>query len=442
MNAQVQGRGGPLASTLTYSGTSDYTYWDPGQGQFIEADPGTAVVIPKDGAFHDSRRNQFISSKPTSFRGFTFQAGLNVSLVSAGSSPDRTHILRETSGTPSDKVFVSNTTGGERRMWNFSDAENVAAGDNRKIFSLLVRRNDGADVDSSTVELGMSTADPLGADIGSAEGTRYVKIRSDGWFLVWKDVGESASASIYYWANWKDGVTAQYECPQIEGQDGTITVGAGGSQVDILEPTAHIVTELADTVGRTRTTFNLVLDELYRIPPAGWMGCTVVPRSNYADHASTGDGVPSAATILAWEVSATSRIRWRMSNSTGGVAFQINTNGEGASQVFTALDPGDHVVGEPMGLVASWGYRLGSFYCLTCLNGQVVALDTASPNGMPVGSGEIAIGRGVNSPGTSPAQCLVQQVGIGNRALSRADVRTLSRWFQTQGKRTMGANAI
>lgn len=437
--SQVQSRGGPAPATLSYAGTSDYTYWHPGKGQFIEADPSPGpAVIPLDGMFHDERMNRYISSKPLNQRSFLFEAGLTVTNTASLPGVDPDHIILETSGTSPDKVRVQNFSGGNRRMYLQADSGLTAAG-RRKVFSLLVRRNDHADVDANTVELGMSDpTDPFGPDIGNGV-TRYVKIRRDGWFLVWRDMDEQATTQSYYWANWKNGVQAQYEAPQVEGDDGQIVVGTGASQTDILEPTSPVITELADTIGRTRTTFNFTLDEKYRIPSCGWMGCCVVPRSNYADHDSSGDGVPGSATILAWEIDANNRARWRLSNTDGAAVFHLQESG--ITQVFHQLTPADHVIGRPMGLVATWGFRLGSFYALTCLNGSVVELTTTLPSAVPVGSGEIAIGRGVNSPGTSPAQMLVQSVAIGNRALSRHDVRVLSRWFQTQGKFTMGPSA-
>jgi hypothetical protein len=325
-------------------------------------------------------------------------------------------------------------------MWNTAPSEDTGADQRRKIWSILLKRNDGADIDGSTCVLGMSlnAAGPLGADI-SVGGTIYQKIRSDGWYLVWTRTPEvTPQQNLYYWVALEDGITLRYESPQVEGDLGQIIVGAGASQLDIAEPTSRVITLIGDSDGRSRTTHNIVLDETYQIPPNGWMGCTIIPKSNYADQVSIGDEVGSM-NVLAWEIDSSNRVRMKMSNTEDAFVFQINKSGESASQVFAQLTPADHVAGVPLGLVATWGYRRGAFYSLLCLNGSVVELDTNSPDGMPTGpGGEIAIGRGVAS--STPANCNVQNVAIGARALSRHDVRVLSRWFQKDNLPVMGPN--
>ncbi len=437
MGANAQGRGGLPPLTYAYAGTDKYTYWHPGQGCFVEVDPTVAPQVPRDGHFADTRMSRFLISAPTLFRDMTFQSGLT-GIIDSSAATIATWILKPTPAL-TDTAAAGNTSGVTKRMWNTAVNEPAGADDRRKIWSILVRRNDGLAISGTTLTMGVSlnASGALGADI-SVGGTRYQRIRSDGWYLCWTTVQEEANQDLFYWVQIADGVEfLRYESPQVEGDTGQIIVGAA-SQVDILEPSSRVLTISGDGTGRTRTSHNITLDEAYQIPPNGWMGCTIIPRSNYADHVADGSGV-GEFNILTWEIDGSNRIRMRTSIADDAFVFEINTSGEGASQVFAELVPGDHVEGQAMGLVATWGFRDGLFRALLCLNGVAVELDTASPDGMPTGAGSISIGRGVS--GATPANMNVQNVAIGARSLSEHDVRVLSRWFQKDNLPIMGPDA-
>lgn len=678
MGERIQSKGGLMPVTYTYSGTDNYTYWHPGRGKFVEVDPGAAAVIPRDGHFAPARSNVYVASDATGERGFTRQSGLTAILDS--SSPTLAGWILDPVGGLTEALIVTNTSGTVKRMWHLAPNEPSGANTRFKIWSILVRRSDGADIDSSTLTLGLSlnAAGPLGADASSGS-TAYQKIRSDGWHIVWIRSPEIApDQDLYYWAEIADGAILEVEAPQVEGLSGEIEVNAGASQEDIVEPSPPVLTQAGDpSTGRERTAHGMVLDETYRIPPSGWMACSVLPRSDYADHVSSSEGVPNSTlfewripgagpssllsgllaywkldessgstrvdstangedlaesgsvashaglvsnaasfsasgvylqhasstffnlgvhadwSVLVWvyldnksssytfvskdnsgvsrqfhiryssgpdrltlayssdgsslstlhadtlgspsattwylihayhdgvndelgisvnggsydtvshsagifqsteqfavgchfssgspvnqavgdvdemavydrvltpsEVSdyynsgsgtthpfggggggTTGGMKFHITTAEDAVVFEINTGGESSAQVFAELQPSDLTEGAPLGLAATWGYRNGVFSALLCLNGSVVELDTASPDGMPsADGGQIAIGRSVAA--ADPPTVNVQQVAIGNRALSHHDVRVLSRWCQKSSVPTIGANAI
>jgi len=413
MGSKAQLRGGGISPAddfgYTYVGaaaTSPWTEWDPGKGRYVEHLFGAARP-PKDGHFAPTRTNSYNANygHTSSTRGpMTNEGGLLTALLVPPVAP---HIIEYQAGGPAESVLLSNFSGSAKRTYRLESSSATTL----KMWSCLVRRNDGAKVDASTCSLGVSAlADPLGANIATGT-TRYDKIRNDGWYRLSISLPVQGGApDVYYWLSVADGVSnLVFELPQVEGYSASIS-----------EPTSAIL-----NTGSTRTRNKHIIEITgsYTLPKEGWMAATIIPLTNAADLT-----VQPFAEILTWRVDDLNRNRFIYSTSSNSIKFF--SENAGATQADLGIPQVDVLQGVPLGVVATWGQRAGSSSMMLCVNGsQEDIIDTI--NTPPTGTASMYIGSKADTAG-STANVKVQHAAFGNKMLTRHDARNLSNWFQRQ----------
>jgi hypothetical protein len=209
-----------------------------------------------------------------------------------------------------------------------------------------------------------------------------------------------------------------YEAPQVEAYVASSTAE---------EPTEPILSGAGADVER-----NLHLIEVtgsYAHPSCGWMGVTVIPRTDAADFTSLPLG-----DILTWRVDNTNRTRILYSDTARTIKFFMEQTG--ATQIDLTVPQAMVKQGVPLGVVVTWGKRTGSLYAMLAANGDQQDV-TDSAFTVPSGVASLYIGSNVSAAG-SPSNLFVQQAAFGDRALDMHEVRILSRWFQTQSFSTLG----
>jgi len=396
----------------SYVGTDPYYIWEPGREQYIEIDPTVLPVWPYDGNLYPARTNYFNKSDPVSgIRGpFTAEAGLTLDAIALPSK----HIVIPIGAAAADLARIRNTTGATKRMYR----QETSSATLNRLFSILVKRSDGATVTSADLEIGFaSIADPLGANIStSVEGTVYRKISSDGWYLVSNYVQNIALApDIYYYADIKNGAHLYYEMPQIEA------FGAS-----IKEPTQRIATTAAITA-TVREAFDLSFNSSlgHNLPACGWMGISFVPQSSADDPNSD----YPASYIVRWAGAATGNTQYHqmyISNTLQQLAYSVMAGGT-SSEAFLQLTSSEVQQGVPMGMVATWGWRGGTPQFVMCANGVFKEIDVTGTMPADLTGSNIFIGS--DNAYTDPPNISLFNVGLGTKMLSRYDCMNLSQWF-------------
>lgn len=420
MGKLAQLRGGAMTEAddfnYTYSGAGtslgDWMHFD---GNSFREDTNPPTVLPFDGHFQPERLNTWNSSSDSSSdRGpFTRQTGLSLSLVTP---PPSRHIIQNTTGAPNEMPVITNLTASAKRMYQ---RETTSSG-NKKMWSMFFQRADGGKIDATTVTLGAATtADPLGADIGEGT-TRYDKVRDDGWYRVSRSIPDQLGVDVYYFAEIAGSVTnLRYEAPQVETFSATIA-----------EPTTPILTGAST---RRRQKHLIELQGNYQLTESGWMAATVIP---YTDAASLVAGVAPnliQGDILTWYIDGSNRNRILWSATTETIKFQMTESG--STQADLDIPQAKVLQGVPLGIVVTWGKRAGASFVMLSVNGrQEDVIDTV--NTAPQGAASIFIG--ANNTGGNVANAMIQAVACGNNVLSRGEVRTLSRWFETQSYSKLG----
>ena len=407
---QTEGNG---RLSFAYSGAEPYCYFDPGRAQYIEVDATVKDIIPFDGDLCYQRENLFSESDPFGgVRGpFTAQAGLTLDQIAAPTK----HIVVPLAGAVTTMERAINSTGGTRRMYRLHSTSTDAA-----IFSLLVKRSDGGVVSSSIVELGFATnADPLGADVSiSVEGTVYKKITDDGWYQVSNYLqGIGGAATHYFFADWKDGASCYYECPQNEI-----------FSTRTKRPTARILNPVAlDTNERENFIFNFMEGQFYKLPACGWIAAAFVPNHDTADANWTING----GTIVRWHATTGHGNDYHQiyaSSSQQEYAYQAEENN--VSQAYLQVPEAQGFQGVPIGMVATWGWRSGTPQFVMCDNGSFREIDISGsmPDSDTQGT-RLGIAR--SPSGGSYPDFNIYRVACGNRMLDRQDCMLLSKWFET-----------
>lgn len=412
MGAKAQMQGGAFAPAdfaYTYAGAQDYTHWDPGKGAYVVVD-GASPVPPLDGHFAPARTNTFDNNDPAlnTFRGAWTVTGLVRSVLTPPVSP---HIVVLKTGLePPDVILVSNFTGSAERMNVVEDSHGTL----KSMFSMLVKRSDGGVVNSSTCKLGMSAL-VGGADAGLGT-TRYTKIREDGWYQLSRSfMATIIPVATVFFLEVEPGITnLTFEAPFIERWGTTIE-----------EPTAPVFSPAG--VSRSRDTHDIVLSGSFDLPYSGWMGATIIPRTDWPDWSTY-----LFAEIFSWRVGVNDRHRFMTSSSADTLVYWAQESG--VTQAFLDVPQAKVLQGVPIGIVATWGARNGTNSYMMAVNGeQEDIIDTGDP--IPTGAGDIYIG---SQNGSSVANVQLQHAALGNRMLTRHEVRYLSRWFQTAANGNLG----
>ncbi len=402
--------------TFTHGGTTRYTYFDPGRGFYREVDPNVdPAVLPLDGHFVPTRVQQWNTSHAINDRRFL---GIGAGLTVVLGGPPVEWILFEDHppGPPSfphDTFRVQNSTGSSKRIWQIQGSGTPSATNNH-MWSVLVRRSDNGVIDATTLNVGACDSALPETDPDLSFGLTFRKIRDDGWYQVSTILGPQAgSPARTFFVELEDGANVFVEAPQIE----QFSTAAGTLQ----EPTPPITTLSGSDAQRATHALEVPTTGGFDLPPNGWMGCTVIPRTDTPSPAG-----PVGA-IVEWRIDSSNRQRFLFSNSFNAVAFQTQVGG--VSQAFLQLQPSDTQQGVPMGLCATWGKRDGSTYFYLCFNGKQVELDTSGtvPTGGPT---QLMIGSQFG-PSASPVKLV--EFAVGDVNLSRHDCRLLSRWFQDRG---------
>ena len=410
--------------TYTYSSTERYTYFDPGRGHYLEVDrppnpsgDGVDPIVPKDGHFAPQRINTYPDSTPLNTRDFSTQAGLAV--VLGGQISD--WILKEDPGfgisprSPLDTFRVQNLSGVSKRAYII--AASTSATDNH-LWSILAKRaGGGGPIDGTILSMGATDSGLPETGGNLISGTVYRKLRSDGWYQISGILPPQVGGpSRTFFVELEDGANVFIECPQIE----EVAVG------ELLEPTAPIVARPAPA---TRVVHDLEMPVAggFNLPASGWMGCTVIPRTDNPSPAHP------FGSIVEWRIDTDNRQRFLYSNTFNTVAFQTEVGG--VSQAFLQLQSSDIEQGIPIGMCATWGLRNGSTYFYLCANGQQIELDTngAIPVGGPT---RLMIG---SQGGPNPSPVMLPECAVGAVNISRHDCRLLSQWFQDRGFSSLAA---
>jgi hypothetical protein len=401
--ASFQSRGGKKDLTVTYAGTHEWYTWDPGTQRYIAAlaDLGSLSSLPLDGRQSAARTNIWTASNSAT-RGFTYQPGLTI----FNDSPliESNWIINETLLVASDDLRINNSSGGDLRIYQ----EQALSATLKRIFSVLVKRTDGGVVNTTIVE--PYIWDPATGYAGPnlSNWTSFKKIRSDGWYEVQAYIDADAlTPTRRFGLVVHDGAHVYLEAPQLES-----------GSASYLECTDRVPT--TTTADRTREQHDISCDG--SLSESGWMACCFIPRWNNA-----GGGVPSVVNSTLLEIVGAPTDYHKLYWSSANQEFAYTAYSGGVNRAYHQIPTTTQ--GVAYGFVASWGYREGVPYYMSCTNGSFQEINTTDP--IPVlGSATV---RFLGSTGPSaPANCQVFAVAVGDHLLHRTDVRSLSRWFQRQ----------
>lgn len=406
--AQAQQRGSlfPVGDfTYTYGGSVPYTYFDSNLQRYVEVASGSPIV-PRDGHFPPPRTNTYNASDPDTDIGrgpFVVDAALTDSQVAVAAN----HILETDTAIPATVLRLSNTSGASRRIHRQETTDATLT----TIWSILARRTDGGTISGTTLTMGAAAlADPLGVTLSGA--TTYRRIRGDGWYQCFCAVPNQASADVHYFVEIEDGVTIEFESPQVEAPPAA----------EIIEPGPPVLSQGAGSPART--AHQLVLAGDFDLPASGWMACTIIPRFD-----GTAVTLPDG-TILEWRFDADNLHRFVVDNANQAIAYEVRESA--AQQVFIDSLTADILQGVPIGLVATWGHRGGVLSFTFAQSGAEVGVDVAGT--IPAGAGTLLIG-GVS--GASVTNMQVQSLALGDRRLDPLEARQLSQWFRDQARLTL-----
>lgn len=398
---------------VTYTQTDAMCVWDPGKGRFVEFDPTVAVIAPPNGENWDGNTNYWNASSPavSASRGpFTAQAGLTLTdYNTAGTN----HILETLTGVPATTPRITNSSGGIRRLYR-QETRSAAFG---RRFGVLVKLISGGTIDASNIRIGMADiADPLGADI-SVLATQYTKIRSDGWYQIWNECAlDAGPADAYYFIEVEDGVDAIYECP-------TLVSGTTGVSPDLFARPS--LTGAVGSETRSKYQFEGFATQDWDLPQAGWLGCSIVPLMNAGSYGTE-------LICRMWSAAASPNDYHRIFISNANQTVVYNCNVGGVDQAYLGNSVTDDLVsGEAIGFVATWGHRGGTVQFAAARNGSIEEVDVSGT--LPSRSDcQVDIAYDQTNSYDLSAECYA--VAGGRRMLSRYEIATLSKWFETKAK--------
>ena len=402
LNVQIPGGSG--YKNFVYTETvDDYYIYDVGAGHFRQI-PIASPEFPPDGFCPPARTNLWDDTQ-TSQRGFT---SVDDSLSETFISPvPSTHILDPNSVGISDVWNLGNDTGDSLRI---SRSEGISSSLNR-IFSVLVKEQNGAIVNGGVVELFASTATSGVPNEGG--NTIYTKIRDDGWYhLSMVREFDASSDSRYFGVEIKPGKNVYIEMPALEGTNTNPQLGTF--------PAPDIGTK--DSKG----VFKLDIADIYNAgyPSAGWMGCSIVfpYGKKYTSY--------PFGWLVNWAVDANNYILFEMSTSRNHFVAVVISNGD--TQVFLGREDGITIdAGETLGAVLMWNPTNFFLY----INGEYIGIDstfvmpTGTPTSLNIGYDPIN--------GRYPAIC-IQSAAISREPIGRSEAKILSKWFQNQALSVFG----
>lgn len=418
--------GGGFLSHAPASSSEDNLIYDPARNVFREYDSAGDSEFPPSGITTDGANNVWAGGDNASgARGFSAEAGLT------GLNPITTEnrdIVELLGGGPADSIRYSNFSGVTKRAsatWDISFSGDY-------VFSVLVRRSDRAQVDSSTCTL---IAEDSGATDITTTPIRYIKIGDKGWYLLYVRATVTTSDTVITWGvDIAAGITNLYlELPGV--YDGSAFGG---------EHTGWCPIRTDGVSDPFRSEHEITLTNVeYSITSGGWIGATFIPI-----FPSTGDAsAPASATyetsvllVFRRESSSTERIRFLISNAVQMFRFDYDATLAGAGTSLTP-DTSFFKQGVPVGMVLTWGYRSGTLSYTLFVNGKQVGIHSSAPIGIPdfAGLGELQI---CHQSSANACNVSMQQVALGNKRLPRTAGRNLSRWFERQARYVVGQYGV
>jgi hypothetical protein len=416
----AQERGAPqnAARGLDYTFINVNPYWayDHGLGRYVQY-PAGDDPFPKDGMFanqNDSSLGVLICDPNAGLRSvFTVEAGLTLDTVPRPNN----HIEVQQAGEALNMARVRNSTGSTKYMYQNTVLLLVS----NMTYGCLVKRYDGGVVDENTVEVHITTGWdlPNGVDASDAGVTRYVKVRDDGWYLVYNQRDNGGSITATWSLKWKDGIHCYYEAPFVIAQS-----GGGGA------PEPFIDDGVGDGRGYTRLAWHDLLE--YDLPQCGWMGLCYVPRYDGAGAKAKTLETGYIMRLLDKDNPTHDYHQIYISNSTQQLVYQARENN--VTSAFLNLQTADFMTGVPIGIVATWGYRNGGTQFAMSANGSFKEIDTSG--NMPVSNSTGSTLNIGGSPTTvyNHAGGNVFKAALGNKMLTRTETMHLSRWFQKQAE--------
>jgi hypothetical protein len=389
--------------------TADYVYWDTGLAQYRKCTvaakkyPRSGIVLP------DSRSNFRYYAMQATDRRFT-TLGTDVSI--SNPDMDANHIINGTDFSLTTKCQILNA---DESVWRNATKSNTMSASYSRAHGMLVKRVDaggpGAALDDTMVKIYMCVT---ATGENEATATTYMKIREDGWYLLWANHPELAETAHYIGLTLAPGVEVQVELPQLETSTtyARVTMSPPPAAGTSTAANSHQITFARPVAGGTaREVF----------PASGWLAATV--RMPYSSAWFT---LPYGV-VLSWEVDSSNFLQFTISSSTHNIAVDMDSGGAG--QVFIAKT-GDIVSWDAIGVVFTWGIRKNAKMSAFFVNGALLDVDSVFtlPAGVPT-----AIRVGHEGAGTaSRAQCCIQRVAWGRGYLSRHSGRALSEWFKRQ----------
>lgn len=410
-SAQVAGtpfRNGDGFMAVDFGAVDDPNmYWSPGRSKFIEYADGSEVW-PESGFVENGfSQNHWPANNTSGSRGLTPESGL---LQTNPSGTNNREIVELATGGPADFVTLTNSSGSPKK------AKSVALGSSNHRFAVLVRRSDRAQVDANTCELILEEVG-TGADRRNGDGTQYIKLNDNGWYLLTAavDMTSNVEAGILV----QNGVTLYYELP---------TETHTAFSIDNPDIRTPIRTDGVSTILWDEPELDIA-NAKFTINRGGWMGCTLVPMFPSGTSYDT-------SVILFYGLDSNERLRFIISSTTNRPLFIYDAVG-GTVGSSLGIDVADFQQGVPLGMVVTWSYRFGSLTYTLCVNGKQVGIISAAPVNVPVvkGNGIVEV---AHQGSANAATSAVQEMAIGNRGITRTQARHLSIWFKRQARHVLG----
>lgn len=390
-----------------------YLAFDPARrgGAFFRIS-NAAIEMPRCGQFSRTRTNYWNTTEAND-RGLpNLQTNLtrsNSDAIAAGYILEP-HATWPIAGTHGQCKLTNGGAG-----WRYNSGQNATTTTSQpKVWAFLCKMSDGSAVTYEKIVPVISVANPAaGAFTNLAAYQQYIKIRSDGWYLV---TGKTTSTAtdLYYSVGVAVGLSAWIEAPNL------ILTSSGVPEAGWIWGTTS-----SDTNKLWRESYLTMnrgvsgtAQETY--PANGWLACSMLNPWGGFD-----TGLVSARYVC-WEVNADNRI-YIGTASTYDIVGACYSGG-GSSQFW--LHDATWTIGKciPYGIVLAWESRESAQYARLFINGVCVGTDISFS--LPVGN-PTTITVGKESAGIG-ADCWVQHVAVGRRGLSGAEAQRLSLWLQSK----------